>query len=328
MFNHLSSASSRIKIKTKANYKTPTKIKKEKTTIKTHVKNQTTYNHILQLSNLHLHSLASKYTQPKYTPSLHPQTGGGSSSHLSSIIDLTTDHSPTITTFENVTYPSEVTNLGVISIASNLKPKQAWRPSAFLPTRKSSGPIWDILPENLSDFINPSLQQHPTDVILFLTQDKIQNLTTAHLRELITHGSMTIDAILNTFLELLCNQKQMHYLSTFFITLFRRDRSWESIQDWFNTGNHFVPSQPQIDSTLPILIPCHVHGSHWVGIVRRVLNRTVHFFYADDLNLNNIENALQTFLFTHSDRRFYPANAIWTHCNSITYRPHSNECGP
>jgi hypothetical protein len=125
-----------------------------------------------------------------------------------------------------------------------------------------------------------------------------------------------------------CATKQMHYLSTFFMTLFQRDRSWESIQDWFNAGDHFVPSQPQIDSTLPILIPCHVHGSHWVGIVRRVLNGTVHFFYADDLNLNNIENALQTFLFTHSDRRFYPANAIWTHCNSITFRQHSNECGP
>jgi hypothetical protein len=139
---------------------------------------------------------------------------------------------------------------------------------------------------------------------------------------------MTNDAIQNTFLEILCTQHQMHYLSMFFLYILRRDRSWTTVHDWFSTSPQFIPSKPTLDTTKPILIPCHVQGSHWIGIVRKLIDNRVHFFYADDLNQSTVETSVRTLLQTQTSKQFYPNNAVWVHCNSITYRPHSNECGP
>jgi len=87
------------------------------------------------------------------------------------------------------------------------------------------------------------------------------------------------------------------------------------------------PYRPTLQS-LTILIPCHVNGNHWVALIRRIQNHRIYFYYSDDLNHSPTEHALRHLLQTSTDKEFYPDDAIWIKCHSLTYRPHSNECGP
>jgi hypothetical protein len=133
---------------------------------------------------------------------------------------------------------------------------------------------------------------------------------------------------MNTFLTVISHQCCMYYLSTFFMFLLKRDRSWSSIQNCFSTSTVPDMSTPTVSADEPILIPCHVNGIHWVDPVRRVIRNRVHFFYADDLNHHDTEQNIKQLLTNHADRRFYPTDAIWVSCPSVTYSPHSNKCGP
>jgi hypothetical protein len=171
-------------------------------------------------------------------------------------------------------------------------------------------------------------RQDPKDVLVYLSNSKAQSVTTASLRELLSHDEMTNDSILNTFLAILCDAHNVAFLSTFFIHILKRDKSWEGVQNWFAQHSIFESySKPFIHSNRPILIPCHVNGAHWVGIVRRVIANKVYFLYPDDLNSVSTEKHMKNLLQTYAPLEFYPHDAIWLTCRSITYQPHSNECG-
>jgi len=120
----------------------------------------------------------------------------------------------------------------------------------------------------------------------------------------------------------------IHYLSTFFVTILCRDKSWTALSSWFTNTGQPTPSSPELNSSKPIFIPCHVNGAHWIGVVRRIVNDKVYFFYADDLNHPPTESAIRHLFDSYANNVFYPRNAKWIRCKSITYRPHSNECGP
>ena len=184
---------------------------------------------------------------------------------------------------------------------------------------------WLLTPES-TQLLVPATQQALNDVVIYLTNSRSQNVTTKHFRELLTHGSMTSDAILNTFLEVLCHDHKIHYLSTYFVTILQRDRSWDMLKNWFTTSTSNI-SQTSLNSP-SILIPCHVQGMHWVGVVRWIIGHQVYFYYADDLNHDLTELQLKQLFELYTDNSFYPSDSIWVKCDSITYRPHSNECGP
>ena len=163
----------------------------------------------------------------------------------------------------------------------------------------------------------------------YLKEERAINVTSTCIRELISHGSMTRDTIINTFLAVLCAEHNLTFLSTFFIHIMRRDKSWIPLQNWFAPTTDLEEfSYPSLASNTPILIPCHVNGAHWVGVVQRVYQDTVYFMYADDLNLPHTEREIHRLLQTYSSHAFYPQGSIWLHCKSVTYQPHSNECGP
>lgn len=44
-----------------------------------------------------------------------------------------------------------------------------------------------------------------------------------------------------------------------------------------STADQFIPSEPTLNTTKPILIPCHFQGCHWVGVVSKIINNKVHF---------------------------------------------------
>jgi hypothetical protein len=145
------------------------------------------------------------------------------------------------------------------------------------------------------------------------------------LRELVSHGSMTLDNILNKFLEILTTQKHIHFFSVYFLEILS---SWNHWRRWFALApSHCQPHRPMMSSPT-ILIPCHVNGNHWVALVHRIFNDRVYFFYVDDLNSDATEYTIKNLLATTADRTFYPPTAYWIKCHSITYHPHSNECSP
>jgi hypothetical protein len=59
----------------------------------------------------------------------------------------------------------------------------------------------------------------------------------------------------------------------------------------------------------------------------RELNGQVFFLYAVDLNNASTEEQDRAIL-SNTDSSFYPLSTHWITCESTTYRPHSNECGP
>lgn len=86
--------------------------------------------------------------------------------------------------------------------------------------------------------------------------------------------------------------------------------------------------RPQILGEQAIAIPCFVINNHWVPVVQRKINGQTIFLYSDDLNDADTEHSLHTLKSIQTDTEFYPPTTQWIHCKSITYIPHSNECGP
>jgi hypothetical protein len=257
------------------------------------------------------------------------QIGGGATYSNKAVIDLTNLPDTAQPSSETLYYPQETHQKGILQVGVYLTTKCPWQPRQSLPIRRGDHPIEHLIPQESFPMIQIAAQQNRDDVLMFLADFPAETVTTTCFRELISHGEMTRDTILNTFLAVLCASHNLTYLSTFFVHLLRRDRSWSQLTSWFApTLELQTYSTPYQNTTQPILIPCHVLGAHWVGIVRRVVHGTVYFLYADDLNHTATELELQTLLKTHSPPSFYPDNAIWIHCNSVTFRPHSNECGP
>jgi hypothetical protein len=87
-------------------------------------------------------------------------------------------------------------------------------------------------------------------------------------------------------------------------------------------------SKPTLDTPI-ITIPIHIHGSHWVTLTCRRLNSSVIFFYSDDMNSAHTEDHIKNhFSAACTSNAFHPVNSLWIDCNSFSYFPHSNECGP
>jgi len=78
-----------------------------------------------------------------------------------------------------------------------------------------------------------------------------------------------------------------------------------------------------------IVIPIHLNSFHWVVITKRIIGNRTYFLYADDLNSDNSYESLHNlYSSTLTSPSFHPAQSIWINCQSYTYLPHSNECGP
>jgi hypothetical protein len=126
--------------------------------------------------------------------------GGSPTINDPTIINITTSNGR-VTSFEDGVYPSSTHVQGVLTIA-NLQPKQRpWRPSVNLPVQMGKHPLELDLPSNINELLPCALQQRQNDVIVYLTDQRALKITTRHLRELISHGSMTNDSILDTFLR-------------------------------------------------------------------------------------------------------------------------------
>jgi len=193
---------------------------------------------------------------------------------------------------------------------------------------RSSHPIEVSLTELDLLKIKIFARQDSNRKLAYITNNHLTHISTERLQELLSHGEMIIDNILNVFLEILCSSQGIYYLSTYFVSMLRLERNWARSKRWFARSlQHKKVHKPLMTSPV-ILIPCHVNGNHWVALVRRIIDGKVYFYYADDLNNPVTEKNIKELLQTTTDQSFFPADARWITCKSTTFRPHSNECGP
>jgi len=215
-----------------------------------------------------------------------------------------------------------------LSVGQPLSQRNAWQPKTNLPTGRSSHPIEVSLTELDLLKIKIFARQDSNRKLAYITNNHLTHITTESLQELLSHGEMIIDNILNVFLEILCSSQGIYYLSTYFVSMLRLERNWARSKRWFARSlQHKKVHKPLMTSPV-ILIPCHVNGNHWVALVRRIIDGKVYFYYADDLNNPVTEKNIKELLQTTTDQSFFPADARWITCKSTTFRPHSNECGP
>ena len=217
--------------------------------------------------------------------------------------------------------------VGVLPISKEFHQQNNWRPRA-LPHNVGNHILEAMLLPGDYQAIKAYCQQESNKSLVFMSRCYLTCVTTRNLQQLISQGEMINDNVMNIFLELLANQTGTNYLSTYFITKLRNEKSWTNVRRWF------VPSYLQEQLHKPhlkfssILIPFHVGGCHWVALVRRIIRGRVHFFYSDDMDHHPTEQALRNLLSSYADPTFYPSNAKWVECHSTFYTPYSNECGP
>jgi len=120
------------------------------------------------------------------------QQGGASTTD---IIEEETFKPPLITRFNNVIYPVETSIKGIINFALHLQERPQWRPSTALPTRLGTHTLEQSLPESYQTLIERAISQDPDQVLLYWANQPAQHITSAHLRELMSHGSMTSDSV-------------------------------------------------------------------------------------------------------------------------------------
>jgi hypothetical protein len=132
-------------------------------------------------------------------------------------------------------------------------------------------------------------------------------------------------------MELLCSTYDICYLPMDFIPRLKQ-HGWTEVKRFFVQHNRYNKGRsicrPNLQTEPTIIIPAFLHNSHWAGLVRRIINGVVNFFYSDDMNNCNDEQNIRTLIRTQTCKEFCPDSAIWVNCASNFYINHSNECGP
>jgi hypothetical protein len=112
---------------------------------------------------------------------------------------------------------------GKMSIAVNITQQNQWCPRHQFPIRHDDHPIEQLLTESDFQTIQAFARQSQHRKLTYITNSHLTAITTESLQELISHGEMIIDNVLNVFLEIMCTATDINYLSTFFISLLRQD---------------------------------------------------------------------------------------------------------
>jgi hypothetical protein len=96
-----------------------------------------------------------------------------------------------------------------------------------------------------------------------------------------------------------------------------------------STYAHCQKLKPTLQ-TKTILIPFHVHDSHWVAIARRRVNGRTYFLYSDDMNSPQTEELLKSqFSSKHTSSDFYPNDTTVKDQANVVISPEDiNSCDP
>jgi len=199
-------------------------------------------------------------------------------------------------------------------------------PNQDIPIFRSTHPL-DL---SISDKDIDDLQHIYHNVSILLQQEK--RSPDLHLYQMLSHNSQVTDISLNHFLAYLGNSlPSIVHLPTYFSSeLF--DKGWEnSAHKYFSLPNSSTCrgiQKPTLSSPI-ILIPVHIHGCHWIALMRHIINDRVHFYYADDMLSPHASSCIcERFSQSKTSSDFHPNNARWVCCSGIEFSPHSNKYGP
>jgi len=106
-----------------------------------------------------------------------------------------------------------------MSIAVNISQQNQWSPRHQFPIHCSNHPIEELLTDQDFQTIQVFARQSQHKKLTYITQSHLTAITTESLQQLISHGEMIIDSVLNVFLEIMCTATSLNYLSTYFISL-------------------------------------------------------------------------------------------------------------
>jgi len=205
-----------------------------------------------------------------------------------------------------------------------------WRPAACLSVKRSQHPLDRAC--SLQELCELMRYSNRNESLTFVChQDKEEvHVTTKDLRDLLSHSRPIADETITLYLELLSAQYDFAYLATSTIPKLQEE-GWNRLKRSFAyfRNRPRTNTRPKLSGEPAIIIPCFIHGCHWVIVVRREIIGEVRFLYADDLNNPNTEGEIKKLLSTgNTCPEFHPPRARWISCWNYTYVPHSNECGP
>jgi hypothetical protein len=228
-------------------------------------------------------------------------------------------------------YPAQVLkDTGPLCIArySRVGPLP-WKPRSFLALHHSNHIIDRALTDTLLERIKYSCQQPDHHILVYSKKNNRIHLTSTQLRNLMENGKSINDKVLHLFFGNFCTIENLPFLSPHFFPLLERN-GWEQARRSFSPHSHHPLRsiyKPGIRGESGIAIPCFINGCHWVGLVRREIQGKVLFLFSDDLNNKSTELMVKNKM-KQACKTFFPDNAKWINCRSITYQPHYNECGP
>jgi hypothetical protein len=161
----------------------------------------------------------------------------------------------------------EYKKIGNLSIGKVSLMENSWVLDAAFQVGRTDHSIDNLISDQDIAHIKLYARQASNMKLTYVTSHHLTHITTEYLRELLSHGTMIIDNVLNVFLDILCHSEWIHYLSTYFLTMLRLEKNWPRLKRWFSSSPEKTrPHKPAMDSTA-ILIPCHVGGNHWVALV-------------------------------------------------------------
>ena len=146
------------------------------------------------------------------------------------------------------------------------------------------------------------------------------NPPSSQFQELVSPGSVINGDVFELYLEYLCHScMNVSYLRTFFYTqlIDKENFGWARAKHSFNN----IISKCLLSfgwplSTVPLIIlPIYSRPYlHWTVLVQRIIGNKGYLFYADNLNIVQLEQELTHHLnSTGPNEIFFPKDATWIH---------------
>jgi hypothetical protein len=200
-----------------------------------------------------------------------------------------------------------------------------WLPSIQLQHRRSSHPLDIGISSYKLNLVKQYCNLQQNTIIAYSKLRPRVMISTANLRQLISHGQPINDEIIYLFLEIYCSFFDYTFLTEKFLTLLKRN-GWSHTQRYFadtTRGQCRSINKPYLNGEPAIAIPCFVNEAHWVAVARREIQGQVYFLYSDDLNNPSTEEYVKQTLSKETCPTFYPPTAKRINCKSYIYIPTS-----
>jgi hypothetical protein len=160
-----------------------------------------------------------------------------------------------------------------IEINSYIEPEtEKWQPHAKLHHWSSSYPLCETLHIDATSRIKEISNLPSTIPILWSTRKCALHITVEHLRDFVSYGVETNDAIITLYFELLCTFASATYMNPAFLPKLRQ-LGWGYVSWYFMIAQYRYYLQkidrPYKSGEPAIMIPPFIDGSHWVDLVQQ-----------------------------------------------------------